>query len=79
MRFQDAYKNIESKFTSGNPIPVERAVITREEWDAINKVISELEGWLHEQEGYCECGEGEMYPYMPFVEMRCKKCNKPRK
>jgi len=48
MRFQDAYNNILSKFTSGNPIPVERAVITREEWDAINKVFISLRDYLEE-------------------------------
>jgi hypothetical protein len=30
-------------------------------------------------DAYCQCGGGETYPYMPFQEMRCKKCDKPRR
>ncbi len=41
MRFRDVYKNMERRFEYGNT-----ATITREEWNAINKVITELEEWL---------------------------------
>lgn len=34
-----AYKNMEQKFTSANSIPVERAVILREEWEAIKRLL----------------------------------------
>ena len=43
MDFQEAYEKLESKFTSGNDIPVERNTITREEWEAIKERISFLE------------------------------------
>lgn len=39
MDFNEAYEKLESKFTSGNSIPVERNTITREEWDAIKEQI----------------------------------------
>lgn len=41
MDFETAYEILESKFSSGNDIPVERTVITKEEWDAIKQGILE--------------------------------------
>lgn len=35
MKFEQAMKRLTEKFTSANSIPVERATITREEWEAI--------------------------------------------
>ena len=42
MNFSDAYESMRLKFSSGNKIPVERATITIDEWDAI---IQNLEMW----------------------------------
>jgi len=36
---QEAYDNLVLKFQSGNSIPVERATITRDEWEAILDVL----------------------------------------
>ena len=43
MEFKEAYETLESKFTSGDDIPVERATIKREEWEAIKNEINILE------------------------------------
>ncbi len=43
MNFKTAYETLESKFISGNNIPVERNTITREEWEAIKKEIQDLQ------------------------------------
>jgi len=48
MEFKEAYETLESKFTSGNDIPVERATITREEWEAIRSGINILESLYDE-------------------------------
>lgn len=39
MTLKEAYINLKLKFTSGNDIPVERATITREEWEAIKQKL----------------------------------------
>ena len=36
---KDALKSMELKFSSSNPIPVERAVITIKEWEPLYKII----------------------------------------
>ena len=41
MSYPEAYRNLCEKFTSGNSHPVERSTITREEWEAIQKVLQE--------------------------------------
>ncbi len=38
MKFLDALRNLELKFTSGNSVPVERNTITAEEFGAIKKM-----------------------------------------
>lgn len=38
----EAVANVESRFRSGNGIPVERAYMTRAEWDAFCNVIRQL-------------------------------------
>ena len=43
MTFDDMYKNMELKFTSGNAIPVERTTITREEWELIKAELNRLD------------------------------------
>ena len=40
MESKDALKSLELKFTSSNKIPVERAVITRKEWESIHKMVN---------------------------------------
>ena len=40
MEPKDALKNLELKFTSSNKISVERAVITRKEWESIYKMVN---------------------------------------
>ena len=42
MTFDEMYQNMELKFTSGNAIPVERATITREEWEMIKGELERL-------------------------------------
>lgn len=39
MDFETAYNSLKSKFESGNEIPVERTVITKKEWDAVQQEI----------------------------------------
>ena len=39
MESKDALKSLELKFTSSNKISVERAVITRKEWEAIYNLV----------------------------------------
>lgn len=41
MNFNKAMKNLEQKFTSGNDIPVTRAIITAEEYKAIRNTFVE--------------------------------------
>jgi hypothetical protein len=41
MNFNKALETLESKFTSGNSISVERATITRAEWDAIYPILKD--------------------------------------
>lgn len=41
-------KSIDLKFTSANSVPVERAVVTREEWDAVKKVAEDMAFWLRQ-------------------------------
>lgn len=51
-------------------------------WSArplIRHLLNLLSNHRHSADAYCQCGGGDMYPYMPFKEMRCKKCNKPRR
>lgn len=43
MDFKTAYESLESKFTSGNNIPVERNTITKDEWEAIKEEIKRLQ------------------------------------
>jgi hypothetical protein len=43
MTFDEMYLNMELKFTSGNDIPVERAIITREEWELIKAELNRLD------------------------------------
>ena len=38
MKFDEALKNMNSKFTSGNNVPVERATIVRDEWEALRRI-----------------------------------------
>ena len=47
MKPKEAIERLKLKFTSANDIPVSRAVITREEFEAIEKVIdySEIDGY----------------------------------
>lgn len=46
MESNRAWDALREKFTSGNSIPVERAVITRSEYDAIQSSIAGLEAKL---------------------------------
>ena len=41
MTFEKAMKSLEYKFSSGNDIPVEMAIIKRKEWKAIKKKLKE--------------------------------------
>ena len=43
MNFDDAYRELDLKFTSGNRIPVERATITVKEWEAIKAELFRLD------------------------------------
>ena len=43
MTFEEAIASLTEKFTSGNPIEVERTVITREEFLAIVNKIADME------------------------------------
>lgn len=43
MDFKEVYEKLESKFTSGNQVPVERTVITKEEWKVIKEHVDYLE------------------------------------
>ena len=45
MDFKEAYINLHLKFRSGNSIDVDRAVITREEWDALNDCFDMEHEW----------------------------------
>lgn len=38
---KEALQSLELKFTSGNSIPVERTVITREEYEALLSILEE--------------------------------------
>lgn len=42
MTFEEAYRDLELKFSSGNAIPVERAIILRTEWEAIKIELDRL-------------------------------------
>jgi hypothetical protein len=42
MKLEDAFKSLSLKFSSGNNIPVERATILREEWDAIRSIVEKF-------------------------------------
>ena len=50
MNIGEALKSLELKFTSGNVIEVERATITREEFEAIKEGITHLQEieWQYE-------------------------------
>ena len=39
MKPSEAYESLKLKFTSSNKIPITRATIIREEWDAIQTTI----------------------------------------
>lgn len=43
MTFDEAYRNLELKFTSGNQISVERATIIDKEWEAIKAELFRLD------------------------------------
>lgn len=43
MTFEEAYINLKEKFTSGNDVPVGRAAILVEEWEAIKEYIERTE------------------------------------
>lgn len=38
----NAVEAVRAKFTSDNSVPIDRAVVTKEEWDAIEKYIQQL-------------------------------------
>jgi hypothetical protein len=39
MDIKEAVRSLELKFTSGNDIPVGRATVTREEWEAVKEML----------------------------------------
>lgn len=39
MNIEKVIDNLELKFTSGNSVPIDRAAITREEWEAIKEFL----------------------------------------
>ena len=43
MNSEEAWQNLKEKFTSGNNVPVERNIITREEYEAILRSFVENE------------------------------------
>lgn len=47
---EEAIRSLALKFSSGNPIPVGRATILREEWKALSEYIKQLEEykWRYE-------------------------------
>lgn len=47
MDFKEAYETLELKFTSGNPIPVERSTILDKEWKAIKGELKKREDNLN--------------------------------
>lgn len=47
MTFEKVYEKLELKFTSGNQVPVERTVITKEEWNEIKEYVDYLEKEIH--------------------------------
>ena len=40
MNIEKVIDNLELKFTSGNSVPIDRAAITREEWEVIKSVLN---------------------------------------
>lgn len=53
MEFSEAYQNLFLKFKSGNDVPVTRATITREEWEAVSEELRKLDRIISE---FCESG-----------------------
>jgi len=49
MEIKKAIKSLDLKFTSGNDIPVTRATILIDEWEALKEYIIELEEikWIY--------------------------------
>lgn len=43
LKAEEAYDKVERKFTSGNDTEVERAVITKEEWELAKRHITLME------------------------------------
>lgn len=43
MNADDAINKLKLKFSSGNSVDVDRAVITKEEWEAIKNLIDDIE------------------------------------
>jgi lipoate-protein ligase A len=54
MTAEEALQALREKFTSGNNIPVERSVITRDEWEAIVRAFDVYRSAMETYEDFLE-------------------------